>query len=495
MEAKESEDLNLKAGSEPVPRIVMGDVGYTGLKISNETILEEARTALRWPYSLRTYKEMASDQTIASALSLLEMLIARTDWYVEVDKDAPEDLKKKAAFVQQCMDDMDHSWYSFMSEVTSALTFGFCVNEKVYRRRLKSKGSKYNDGLIGIAKLPVRSQDTIKGWKFSPDGRKLEGVIQDLALMNDAGRYMQLAKNKGGEITIPRNKFLLFRTDPRRDNPEGKSPLSKVYLAWRYIKEIREQEAIGITRDLAGMPCLYLPPKYMSADATPEEKAVYEYYQRVIRNIQNNEQSGLILPQLFDPESKQPLFKFELMGTTGGKSYNTNDIVQRYSNEILQALFADILKLGSDNVGSYGLAENKSSLVYMAIEARLKEIQDVLNKDLMVQLFEMNGWSTEVLPKFQFKQVENIDLGEFAKALQQLKATSLVAPTPANINYIAEQIGLPDRVPENMPQEQLDKLLGKEESRSGDGLSKGAGNGTSDKVSKSDNSASNLDNK
>lgn len=495
MEAPNEIEGTLAAGSNAAPRLQLGEVGYTGLKICNGMIMEEMREDLRFPQSRITYRNMAADQTIGAALNLLETLISRVEWYVDVPEDASEDLKKKAAFLQSCMHDMDHSWYSFIREVCSYLTYGFSVHEKVYRRRVRKTGSKYKDGLIGFKKLAIRSQDTIKEFKYSGDGRTLLGVVQDLKFMPDAGRYMSLVQEKGSEITIPIEKVLLFRTDAQRGNPEGRSPLSRVYLAYRYITEIREQEAIGITRDLAGMPVLSIPPRYMSEDASPSEKAVYEYYKKVIRNIQNNEQTGLILPQLFDPESRQPLFDFKLMGTTGGKSYNTNDIVQRYSNEILQGLLTDILKLGSDGVGSYSLADQKSSLVMLGVESRLREIQDVLNSNLVRQLFELNGWDVEVLPTFEFKPVEQVDMAEFAKGLQQLKATSLVVPSARNINYIAKVMGLPDRVDENISQEELDKLLGKEESRAGDGLAKGTGNGTSDSVSERDNSASNLDNK
>ena len=88
-------------------------------------------------------------------------------------------------------------------------------------------------------------------------------------------------------------------------------------------------------------------------------------------------------------------------------------------------------------------------------------------------------------------------MSDFAKAMQQTKATKLIAVTPKNINYIAEKLGLPERLDENLTQEELEKILGvedKDDSRSGDGLNK-QGSGTSDKVPEDDRSASNLSNK
>ncbi len=451
---------SLAADTTPV-RLQMGEQGYLGLKVSNNKIYEEAREELRYPASMKTYFDMANDATIASALSLFEMMMSRVEWTVATKKDASQVTKDRAAFVESCMHDMEHSWYSFIKEVSSCYTYGFSVHEKVFYKRLKSNGSRHNDGRYGIRKLPIRAQSTISKWLFDAMGRNMTHCVQDLRLIPDATRYTGLlAKHPNGELQLERSKFLHFRTDVSRDNPEGKSPLSKVYSSYKYMMELKEQEAIGITRDLAGMPTLYLPPRYMSADATIEEQAVYEHYKRVIRNIQNNEQSGLILPQMFDPESKQPLFKFELMGTSGGKSYDTNAIISRYANEILQALFADVLKLGQDGVGSYSLADSKSSLMAMAVENRLKEIQDTLNTDLLHQLFQINGWDTAELPWFQYGDLEKMDLDVFSKAFQRIKTSGFIAPTPGNINFVAELMGLPDRIEEDMSQDKLLELLG-----------------------------------
>ena len=62
---------------------------------------------------------------------------------------------------------------SFITEVCTYLDYGFAIHEKVFRRRLKANGSKFNDSIIGWRKLPVRSQSTISNWLFSDDGREL----------------------------------------------------------------------------------------------------------------------------------------------------------------------------------------------------------------------------------------------------------------------------------------------------------------------------------
>lgn len=239
----------LQTGDANAPRLKLGEVGTTGLLVSNKQILEESRRELRWPAAIKTYKDMGKDATISSAINLFKMMVSRTEWKVVPPKNATPDQEKKAAFIQQCMNDMDHSWYDFMQNVASSYTYGFSVHEKVYRKRYRGSGSRYDDGLVGWKKLPIRSQDTISGWIFDETGRDLIGVEQDLSLVNNYGRYSSLAAaNNGNTINIPRKKFMLFRVNPERDNPEGNSLLKTVYLSWKYRTAIEEQEAIGIVR-------------------------------------------------------------------------------------------------------------------------------------------------------------------------------------------------------------------------------------------------------
>lgn len=136
-------------------------------------------------------------------------------------------------------------------------------------------------------------------------------------------------------------------------------------------------------------------------------------------------------------------------------------------------------------------------MLAMGIEARLKEIQDVLNNDLVPWLYKLNGWRDVEMPKFVYGDLDEIDLEVFSKAIQRVKAVGLVAPTANNVNHIAETLGLPDRVDEKMDQEELNTLLGKPTSKSGEGMATETGglNGTAKTISANDNSSLNTENK
>jgi len=472
----------------PMPRLRLGEIGAIGLKQYGGHVAEENRRELRFPEACKTFRTMSQDATIKSAISLVEMMISRVDWSVDLGIEPDAAMKARGEFLESVINDMEHSFADFIREVTSMYTYGFSVHEKVYRRRTFESGSSYNDNKIGVRKLPVRSQDTISRWVYSDDGRDLVGLEQSLAGVQNGDRYFNLSQN--GIIQIPRKKFMLFRVDAKRDNPEGNSPLRGCYNAWLFRRQIEEQEAIGVTRDMNGMPTLYLPPRYMSEDASDSEKAIFEYYKNVIRNIQMNEQSGLILPQAFDPESRQPLFKFELTSTQGGKMYDTDVIIKRWDNKILMVLFADMLKMGQDQVGSYSLAGAKTNIMAMAIEARLKEIQDTLNNDLIPQLFALNGeiLTAKELPKLCYGDLDEVDLDEFSKAIQRMGSVGALELDRDMANKIRESI----KVVPKKPDEPVDKeeIMGGD-SQAGDGMKAGGGNGASKKASGRDNAAAN----
>ena len=489
-EMENEEDFTqLTSDNSPIPRMRMSEIGTTGLKVSSGIIYEEARRELRWPDSIKTYKEMRKDTTISAAIKAYELMISRVKWDVEACEDATDQQKLRAEYIESVMHDMEGSWFQFIKEVVSYLTFGYAVIEKVPYRRRYINGSKYNDGFVGLRKLAPRSQDSITKWVFSEDGRDLIGLEQTVLNQNGYVRYI----NAGSPIYIDRDRFMLFRADTTKDNPEGVSPLSNCYIAYRFRKELEEIEAVGYSKNINGVPIVWLHPKYMADDASEADQKIYQYYQKMVRNLHMNEQTGIVMPLMYD-EGRNKMFDFQLLSVDNTTAQHIQAAILRWDNKMLTALFADVLRLGQDGVGSYSLADAKTNMLAMGIEARLKEIQDVLNNDLIPWLYKMNGWRDTEMPKFVYGDLDETDLEAFSKAIQRIKAVGLIAPTPGNVNHIAEVLGLPDEVDEDMDQEELNILLGKPTSRSGDGMETGMGNGTAKSVSEDDNSAMNPEN-
>ena len=488
--ARKSQNNSIQKAVDDTPdRFKLSESGYLGLNVFNGVSNDELKRELNFPNSVDTYKQMSYHGTINAALTLYENLIGKVDWLFKPVRNASTEELKQAEIINEMMHDLtDQNWSEFISEAMSANMYGFSVQEKVYRRRLKANGSKYNDGVIGWKKLPIRNQETIEKFIFSEDGNEVKGVKQNLSAVSDV--YNRYSSRTNSEVILPRSKIMLFRAGKHKGDPFGKSMLRDAYLAWRFLSVIEEIEANGVAKDLAGLPVLKLPPQYLSSDASPDQKAIRAYYENVMRNLQLNQQSALILPQAHDPDSKQPMFELELLSLNGSKAMDTSKIKEYYKNLILTSLFADILVLGQSGVGSNALGQVKNSLSATAAEAMLRKIRDVINDDLIKQTYELNGWDTSRMGHMDFDNLETEDLESFSKAVQRFASTSVIEIDRAVLNRVRESIGV-DALPQDMEpdKEKLPAMT----SRSGDGF-KTAGEGTATNPSGNDTSSGNLEN-
>jgi hypothetical protein len=473
--------------SDKPERFKLAEIGYIGSNLFDGVSKDELKSELNFPNSIKTFKQMSYHGTINAALTLYESLICKADWVVRPPENATDEEKDQTAFIKECMSDMDHTWTEFIKDALSMNIFGFSLHEKVYRKRLTSNGSKFNDGKIGWKKLPIRTQESIKKFIFSENGNELVAVKQNISALADPyGRYA----SRASEVTLPISKVLLFRTGRHRGDPYGKSPLRDAYLAWRYLVALEEIESNGVAKDLVGMPILYIPPQYLSSEATPEQKVIRQYYERAMANLQMNQQSAMILPNAFDPETKQPLFKLDLLSVNGTKGFDTTLVKEYYKNLILTSLFADILVMGQSSTGSFALGQVKNSLTGTAVEALVRTIKDVINRDLVRQTYELNGWNTARACTIDYDNMDSIDAETFSKAIQRIASVGFLTQDLSVVNKIRQIIGV-DVLPEDAD---FKSLLTDNTSKASAGMSKGSGNGTSDSVAGSDTSASNADN-
>lgn len=481
-----------KAAMNDTPeRFKLSEAGYLGLNVFNGITDDELKKELNFPYSIKTYKQMTYHSTINAALTLFDNLIGKVQWTFKPPKDATEQEKRQAEIINEMMHDMqDQTWQEFISEALSSNVFGFSVHEKVYRRRTKSNGSKYDDNVIGWKRLPIRNQETIEKFIFSDDGNDVIGVKQNLNTISD--QYNRYTNRTLKEVVLPKSKILLFRAGKHKGDPFGKSLLRDAYLSWRFLTVIEEIEANGVAKDLAGLPVLKLPPQYLSSDASPEQKAIRAYYENVMRNLQMNQQSALILPQAFDPDTRQPMFNLELLSLNGSKAMDTSAIKEYYKNLILTSLFADVLVLGQSGGGSFALGQVKNSLSANAAEAMLDKITSVINNDLIKQTYELNNWDTTRMGVMDYDNLDGEDLESFSKAIQRFASTSVIEVDRPVLNRIRESVGI-DPLPNDL--EPQKELMPKATSRSGDGMAVGTtGNGTATSTSGSDTSSNNLEN-
>ena len=228
-----------------------GEVGVSGLKVFSGYVSEEYLPELQGRNATRIYRQMSEGDPIVNAvLTAITLILRAVDWRVEPANDSPE-AEKEAEFVQSLLDDMSHPFPETIAETMSMLVFGWSYHEIVLKRRVgpdqkdASLRSKYTDGRIGIRKLPIRSQDSLLRWDMQADGG-INGM-------------WQLPPVGGQLLYIPIERALLFRTTSKKNSPEGVSILRAAYRSWFLKKTVEDFEAIGIERELAGLPVVSVP--------------------------------------------------------------------------------------------------------------------------------------------------------------------------------------------------------------------------------------------
>lgn len=469
--------------------------GISGLRRVSGRIVEETQAAFRYPGLVRTVAEMRHNPTVGSALNVYRMLMGRVVWDVSPPPSASKSEKKRASIIKQMLGDMEHSWLDFIQSIIPYIEYGFALNEIVLRRRLFTEGSQYNDGLVAIRKLPPRSPTTIRKWVYSDTGNNLIGVEQSLIHCQSDEIAALRAVTAAGPLFIPIEKLIHIKASPVNGNPEGNSIYKNIFLAFKQLELLQDQLLVGVAKDVQGMLKIGLPPKYFSEQATKAEKDTLAAFQSITDNYNSGRQRGLLVPLAYDPESKQPLFSYELMEKKGTPSYDVEKAIKRLQLDILSALSVDILRLGSEGSGSFSLAESKTSILAMAISYRMQEIADALNSQLMPLIYDANGWDKARMAVFKPGDIEDVSLDEYSKAVQRIFSTSAIEVDRDVLNHVRRAMNMPEKDADDpVDIENLPAKLAGNSSRSGDGMAIGTtGDGTSTSTSGKDRAPANQD--
>lgn len=390
----------------------MNEVGMSGLNQSGGMVTEEYLPRLQGRKGLETYIEMKDDPVCGAILFAIDMLIRQVEWPVQQEK---EDERKE--FIEQARDDLSSSWNDVISEILSMLWAGWSFFEIVYKLRQgeqpetsKTPTSQFNDGKVGWRKFAVRAQESIDKWQFDEQGG-LQAFVQ-----RPAPDYR--------ERVIPILKGLLFRPNVYKGNPEGRSIFRSGYRPWYFKKRIEQIEAIGIERDLAGLPVAFVDPMIMRDDADQQSKAIYQSIKELVTKIKRDEMEGVVFPMALDPNGNK-LYDFQLMNSGGARQYDTGAIIQRKNQEIAMTVLADFILLGHENVGSFALSADKTELFAVALMSWVNMIAAVLNDFAIPRLLRLNGMSTIDPPKFAPSEVETPPLSEIGTLISTLAGAGM----------------------------------------------------------------------
>lgn len=409
----------MKKLSETAAKVTLGVYGkntYTG-DIRADEFLQE----LKGKKAIQKYREMRDNNAIVGSVMYAVEQTLRDVKIEVVPADKSEAALKEVEFVKSVLEDMDHSLDDHISEALSYLTYGFAWFEVIYKRRegdMRSpkKASKHEDGRIGIKKVAIRAPWTVERFEVDQESGEILGMWQEAAW----GKTPAM---------IPVEKSIYYRTTSLNNDPSGRSVLRNAFVSYSYLNKVQAYEAVAIERELHGVPVGRMPAEYLSGDATADQSALRDQFERILRDLKNNEQGYALLPSdlYVDADGKptnQRLMDVELITANGSRSIDIDPVVKRYQHDIARSLMAEFLMLGSGS-GSYALSKTKTDLFLRSLESYINAIVDVLNKQLIERLWQLNGLPWETMPKLVAGDVAPHDLREIASFLRNINGAGI----------------------------------------------------------------------
>jgi hypothetical protein len=412
-------------------------LGWTGLKQHGGSLDDEFHRALKGERGKKLLREMAdNDPIIGTIIQAVSTFVRQTEVLLRNDDESAEGAANRD-FVAECLDDMSASFDDTLSEIMRALiVFGFSYIEVVYKLRDGDnqdprRNSDYDDGKVGWRKWGPRPAETIHRWQFDGDGG-IKGAYQ--------------IQQDGGEVFLPIEKCILFRTETINGNPEGRSLLRNSFTSYHYAKNLREIEAIGIERDMTGLPVLRVPPSIMVSATGTQEAAIRADLEKLGQQIRRDERAFMMLPAK-EYGGQTTGYDFELMSSPGTHSIDTDVVIRRYESRMAMPLLAEVMFLGVDGSQGLGgkLGEVKLEMFERSITALLERVAAPINDFAIPRLMRLNGKMDRVTyPRFSFGPVSRPRLAELGEFLQRVASASVVMPDRTLENYVREQAGLPE---------------------------------------------------
>ena len=225
----------------------------------------------------------------------------------------------------------------------------------------------------------------------------------------------------------------------------GNPMLRSLYRPWFFKSNLEVAEAIGVERDVGNMPKAQLGDAYYSDEQLTE-------LGDTLRHLRADDASYVIVPRGIT---------LEPFGS-GGKVYNTRNIIRDYQHAIRQRFFADFLSLGSEGVGSQALSREMRTFFGAALRSIEARMLEVWNRQLVPWLFRLNGIDLPIhqLPRIVWNPPERHNLQMMAQAISTLVGVDVLTADSTMEPWVREEFGIPP-LPDDI-MEKKKKVLAKE---------------------------------
>ncbi|BAO53107.1 virion protein [Pseudomonas phage KPP23] len=419
-----------KARVNPKETIGGGQTAVIGGYIQDN----ESNPKLSGVSKYREYSNALANCTVVSAgVRYVLNLIAKAVWSMDPKDESPL-AEAYAEFAESLIYDTETPWPRIIRKAAMFRFNGAAVLEWTAKTRA--------DGMIGLADIENRPLATIERWDVDDAGHVL-GVWQRVS-------------QTGAEVYIPREKFAYFLDDSISDSPEGMGLFRHIIEKVDRLREYERLEGVGYETDLRGIPVGRAPLASMreQLDRKLITKEQYNAMLFPIRSFLQNHIKGPKLGLMLDssvyqdasPDMKQsstPKWDMDLLKAGSTSLPEVAKTIERITHEIARVLGTEGLLLGGDGRGTQALSADKSQNLFLIVNSTLREMAEVVKKDILTPAFQMNGLDLDLMPDPRPEEIQAQDIEKIARALKDIAASSAILPPDAQaVKELFNMLGL-----------------------------------------------------
>lgn len=344
-----------------------------------------------------------TDETVGAMLWCIASVMGLVKWKHEPRVDgvkATEDPEaiRLAAFADTLLGDMKVSYADHVEEALTMLWAGFAPCE-VVTKQCDGSNSAFSDRLYRIHHLPLRDPLSVMGWEYDKVRQEITGMHQ---------------QTYSGGATIPAWKLMNYRTSTHLDSPYGRPLLVNAWKVWKLKNKVQESEAVGIERDLCGLPVFKMPIEDMekagevnptTGEPTPEAMVARKRIQMMIKAVKDmrfGHGDGLIYPSDTYAEDNEgdrtAKYAFDLVTTAGQRSIDARTVARDHDRAIARVAGMQFLHLGDRSSGSYGLSDDQSSLAIRSFMTLAVKIATEWNRKPLPLVWTINAFDRRYMP-------------------------------------------------------------------------------------------------
>ena len=350
-----------------------------------------------------TYMNRSRDGQIAGMLGLLAGPIISCVWSIESSS-----FRVKQFLEEQLGIGADPTgrvvFDKVLREALTCLPYGYALQERVFEPQ---------GGLLVLERLGFRYQTSVKEF-VSEDGDFLSGVRQIISFTPQE------------EIAfIPVDNLVYYAPFAIGSSWEGQSVLRGAYKHWFIKSKLYLIDAISARR--FGVPILV--GRYADHTSETNRKAFAEQ----LALLQSHKAGYLLVPR--------EDYEVEFLALSEQARPNLKPQIDHHNEQIVGAMAAQVLSLGSQRSASRALGQTLSALFFNVLKSYADHIRDVLQLRVVGPLVAANFPRTRA--QLTYSHLDNSDFSRLVEAMSQLADKGLLTPGADTEENLRGRLELP----------------------------------------------------